>query len=416
MSKFKTHEKFLEDLKSVWGDEFVLLERYERHDKHLKIYHKTCGRILNKTPKALITSKNGCRMCSAKKNGKIKRKDTKWFTNEIEKLVGDEYEVRGPYIKSNEKIAMYHKTCDREFEITPYSFLGKRDGNGKKGTRCPICAHNTKRDTDDFKREVYLMYGDEFEIIGNYTNRHNNIEIKHNLCNNTLSVRPRHFLDGNTYCRFCSKKERKDTKRFKEQVVQLVGEEYKVRGEYIDAKTYVLMEHLVCGSIYEVTPDNFLRGRRCGHCTDIHNSKGYKAIYNFLLLNDLPFDTQYRDPNCRYIKPLPFDFVIYENWRLDKVTALIEFDGEQHEHPSSRFGGEEEYQKRKRRDKIKDNFAKEKGIPLLRINYKDLNRVGLVLQKKLKEIGIYINVFEKFNHIINPFLKQDGRKSEVNGI
>ncbi|MED4970395.1 hypothetical protein [Parageobacillus toebii] len=149
------------------------------------------------------------------------------------------------------------------------------------------------------------------------------------------------------------KREEKDTERFKEQVYELVGDEYIVLGEYVDAKTPIPMYHRNCKTVNSVTPDNFLHGRRCSHCTDIHNSKGYKAIYNLLFANQLPFDTQYRDENCRNVKPLPFDFVLYNNWMLEKIIAFIEFDGEQHDKPSNLFGEKKGLRKDKKMIKLR---------------------------------------------------------------
>lgn len=287
---------------------------------------------------------------------------------------------------------MYHQVCREEFTTTPDAFLGSRSGKAKKGNRCPKCSGKWKRDTESFKKEVYELYGDEFEVISEYKGRHIDIELLHKKCNNTLLTRPRHFLDGTSYCKFCSKKATKDTEAFKQQVFELVGEEYIVIGKYIDAKTPITLYHQNCSKIYQVTPDNFLQGRRCGHCNDIRNSKGYKAIFNILFINNIPFDTQYRDENCRNIKPLPFDFVIFNNWKLEKIVAFIEFDGEQHDKPSDFFGGEEEFIKRQKNDQIKNDFARKNEIPLIRIKYKDLNNINSVLQTELAKINLYISI------------------------
>jgi very-short-patch-repair endonuclease len=388
----KTNSQFLKDLFRVWGNEFEPLEEYKGYDQPIKVRHKQCGKILDKTPKNLITLKLGCRICKNKENGKKRRKNHDWFVNEVKKLVGNEYQVRSEYTRSKDPIKMYHTVCNKEFTTTPDAFLGSRNSNRKKGNRCPKCSGKWKRDTENFKQEVYKMYGDEFEVIGEYKGRHEKIKMLHKVCNNYLYPRPRHFLDGNSYCQYCSKKEKKDTERFKEQVYELVGGEYIVLGEYVDAKTPIPIYHKKCKTVYRVTPDNFLRGRRCGLCTDIRNSKGYKAIFNLLFENHLPFDTQYRDKNCRNIKPLPFDFVLYNNWMLEKIIAFIEFDGEQHDKPSDYFGGEEEFKKRQQNDQIKNEFAEQNGIPLIRIKYKDLENIESVLQKKLKEINIYIDI------------------------
>ncbi|MEK4253430.1 hypothetical protein [Ureibacillus sp. FSL K6-2830] len=79
-------------------------------------------------------------------------------------------------------------------------------------------------------------------------------------------------------------------------------------------------------------------------------------------------------------------------WRLDKIIAFIEFDGEQHDKPSDFFGGEKGFKERKINDQIKNDFAKQKGIPLIRIKYKDLNNIESVLQEELKKINIYIDI------------------------
>ncbi|MEJ9280592.1 hypothetical protein P4473_06310, partial [Ureibacillus thermosphaericus] len=44
------------------------------------------------------------------------------------------------------------------------------------------------------------------------------------------------------------------------------------------------------------------------------------------------------------------------------------------------------------RKAVKNDFAKQKGIPLIRIKYKDLNNIESVLQEELKKINIYIDI------------------------
>ena len=43
--------------------------------------------------------------------------------------------------------------------------------------------------------------------------------------------------------------------------------EYKLLSEYKNMKTKIKVEHLACGNSYEVTPDNFKRGRNCPNCS-----------------------------------------------------------------------------------------------------------------------------------------------------
>jgi hypothetical protein len=153
----------------------------------------------------------------------------------------------------------------------------------------------------------------------------------------------------------------------------------------------------VCGNIYDVTPDNFLRGRRCKYCSDSRRSKGMALTYKLLLLNDLYFDREYRDHRCKNIRPLPFDFAIYKDWKMDELVAFIEIDGRQHEEPIEYWGGEEGFIARKNNDKTKDDFARDREIPLIRIRYidsYDLLNLPYVLKTELGKIGIKIQPFQ----------------------
>lgn len=56
---------------------------------------------------------------------------------------------------------------------------------------------------------------------------------------------------------------KKTNEQFLEEVRQLVGEEYTFLEPYQGARTRIKVRHNMCGNTYLVTPDNFLRGKRC---------------------------------------------------------------------------------------------------------------------------------------------------------
>lgn len=56
------------------------------------------------------------------------------------------------------------------------------------------------------------------------------------------------------------------TDDYKKRVKKLTGNEYEVLAEYVSAKSLIKMKHNVCGHIYDVSPSNFLSGRRCPQC------------------------------------------------------------------------------------------------------------------------------------------------------
>lgn len=119
-----------------------------------------------------------------------------------------------------------------------------------------------------------------------------------------------------------------------------------------------------CGVIRSVRMSDLLNGKskNCGHSRVIL-SYGAQAIKNFLLENNYNFYQEYifQDlPNRRY------DFALYDSKDPTKIIRLIEFDGEQHcSNSKSSWHTPELIQ----RDKEKNIYALQKGIPLIRIPY-----------------------------------------------
>ena len=73
----------------------------------------------------------------------------------------------------------------------------------------------TKRKThNDFVKEIWEIYGSEYEVIGTYTLSKNPIEIKHK-CGHMYFTAPNNLLKGRK-CPKCSHKNRySNTKEFK---------------------------------------------------------------------------------------------------------------------------------------------------------------------------------------------------------
>jgi hypothetical protein len=108
-----------------------------------------------------------------------------------------------------------------------------------------------------------------------------------------------------------------------------------------------------------------------GGCPDCRESKGEKKVVAILERLSVSFARQFRIPECRNIRPLPFDFVI---WIAGRVY-LIEFQGEQHYRLSSWQGSNEQIQKT---DGIKQAFCESNGIPLLTIPYWEEDVEGVI--------------------------------------
>jgi len=82
--------------------------------------------------------------------------------------------------------------------------------------------------------------------------------------------------------------------------------------------------------------------------------------------------------------------IVKEEAKLRGYKILSkEFDGRQHFEPVT-FGGvsieraKENLKSQKKRDKVKDRFCKNNNICLIRISYKEVEKIETILSKKLK--------------------------------
>jgi hypothetical protein len=110
---------------------------------------------------------------------------------------------------------------------------------------------------------------------------------------------------------------------------------------------------------FEQTPNAHLNGQGCPICKE---SKGEKEIRTQLVKLNLNFKPQHKFPDCKNIKPLPFDFYI------PKYNTCVEYNGEQHYKAFKHFGGEDKLIKTQQNDLIKHNYCKENNINLIIIN------------------------------------------------
>lgn len=85
----------------------------------------------------------------------------------------------------------------------------------------------------------------------------------------------------------------KTQEEFKQEVFDLIGDEYYVIGNYISNKNPITMRHKKCGYEFDVTPNNFLsKNSRCPYCTNHKVMRGFNDIYTtnrelaMMLLNE----------------------------------------------------------------------------------------------------------------------------------
>lgn len=127
-----------------------------------------------------------------------------------------------------------------------------------------------------------------------------------------------------------------------------------------------------CGNTKDVSVER-LRFGKTASCGCLKKSLGEYIIKNILEQNNIFYKEQYSFPDLKDINKLLFDFAILDD--DNKVSRLIEYDGEQHYIETNFFTQTLEEQRRK--DEIKNQYCKNNNIPLVRIPYWERNNITL---------------------------------------
>lgn len=302
-----------------------------------------------------------------------------FFVEKVEKLFGkDEYTILGKYINYGTKVLVKHNICGYEWNVSAGNFLSSK-------SKCPLCNKKVRYTIDLFKERVYGMVGDEYSVLSDEClTCLTFVKMKHNVCGFEWDVSAQKIIVTKTRCPFCAGLATYTTERFKEKVLEIAGDSYSVQGEYVNTNTEIEILHKDCEKIFSVTPQRFMHSNsRCPLCpSQFTGSIGEIKINTFLVENNILFKREYYFDKCRNIKPLPFDFAIFNRYR--KLKFLIEFDGGQHYKPVDLFGGEKAFEKMKINDEIKNEYCRIKNIRLIRIPYWDFNNIDKILTKLFK--------------------------------
>ncbi|AKL83309.1 hypothetical protein D068_cds05480 [Bacillus atrophaeus UCMB-5137] len=439
----KTTKQFKTEMFEKVGNEYSILGEYIHANENIKIKHHTCGTEWDVRPSNFLNKGSRCPACFGTTikdddNNRISKRTHDMFLQEVNNLVQDEYLVLGEYVDLRTKISMKHQVCGHTWDANPGDFLHQQ-------TRCPECFGSKKRTTEEFKEEVFLLVGDEYSVLDEYTSTDTKLKMKHVSCRREYEVTPYHFLSGKR-CVKCRGLMKKSTKEFKEEVFRrfgheftvmgeyvnsgtpipikhevcgyewgtyyrhflksgkcpkcvgkvrlqqeefvsivegLTGDEYTVMGEYKNSNTKIEMRHNKCGHVWKVSPPNFTHGNsRCPKCNE---SKGEKVIWSYLVSLVVNFEQQHWFSDCRDKNPLPFDFAVFNE--ENELMGLIEYDGQQHFEPIKNWGGELRFKEVQRRDGIKNDYCQKNHIPLLRIPYYEFKNIPTLLDEWLSQIG-----------------------------
>ena len=234
---------------------------------------------------------------------------------------------------------------------------------------------------EQYKEKVIEIFGNEYDIIGDFKGVTKRVKVRHNKCGKTYEPIARDLMTGRG-CSHCYGRKRLSQEEAFNQIKEILGDEYLIISDYKNSLTPLEIKHVKCGHTYKASHNNIKKSHcKCPHCRSV-KSKGEEIIKHYLKEHEIEHIREYRFSDCKYKNTLPFDFYI------PILNACIEFQGKQHYIARSVFGGEEALEETIRRDAIKKKYCSDNNIKLLEIKYTEIKNIGNILDKELTRVNI----------------------------
>ena len=278
---------------------------------------------------------------------------------------GDCYSYEGPYTGGKGKLTIWCK-IHGEFHQTFLAHYHQAQGCPKCGEL--KCRKSKTKTIERFILQAREVHGDTYDYPGSYRGIQKKIKIMCPVHGEFDQIALNHINGAS--CPSCAAQQRAEhltahvdsvLAKFKE----VHGDRYDYsRVDYTGTKKHI---EIICrrhGSFLQRAADH-MQGCGCPRC---HQSLGEVKVERWLEVNGVLFERQKKFSDCVHKRPLPFDFY------LTQSNILIEYDGEQHFVPVKFSSWSSKVQKEKFeliriKDEIKTNYAKLKGVPLLRIPF-----------------------------------------------
>ena len=187
-SDMTLQEKFAELVYIAGNGEYRVKSEFQSMDKPVMIYHTKCRKERKFKPRSFIYENVRCQCQNTLGYEGVKKA--------IERYPGFKLEE---YTAIDKPLKIRHATCGGIFSFYYSKFM--------KDPRCRICerqGHLAKRTDDDLKEDIRALTGDEYSLIGHYTDSKTKVEIRHNVCGKSHMYRPYYFLEGQR-CPYCTK-------------------------------------------------------------------------------------------------------------------------------------------------------------------------------------------------------------------
>ncbi len=306
-------------------------------------------------PEAHLNRVHACIKCYNENRKKMDLVEFIRIANELHKF---SYTYnKSQLITLDDKICV---TCPTHGDFYPIAGHHIRRSGGKAPNGCSKCASDKKRITlDEFILKSNITHNNKYDYTKTILTKSSDMVTI--IC----PIHGEFIQDASNHmhsrgCRLCNSNPM-DTDKFKELANKKHGNRYSYdKTIYIGNKKKLIIECKLHGE-FKQTPYSHLSGSGCPICRQSHKETFISNILTNLNIKYLP---QYRFSECKYKKPLPFDFY------LPDLNICIEYQGEQHYYPANIWKGDEKtVALQQLRDSIKKEYCKLKGIKLVEIKY-----------------------------------------------
>ena len=229
--------------------------------------------------------------------------------------------------------------------------------------------------TEIFIKKAKEIYGNKYNYsLVDYINAKTKVKI---ICpiHGVFEQTPDSFLRGHC-CQLCGFESMKALKtKSTENFILESKQIHKTKYNYskVIYKGALKKVKIICPEhgVFEQTPHDHLGGHGCPSCKE---SKGEKKIEDFLLKNNISFESQKKFNDLKDKRKLSYDFYIpFKN-------LLIEYNGRQHYAQQNFFQNREDFLAQKHHDWLKRKYAKNNKINLLTIPYWDFENIETILE------------------------------------
>lgn len=342
-----------------------------------------------KTEKRLLEAKNKNYKVLSYDNKEIHYEDNKGYRykkiiyNKGELSTDHKYDIKNPYCIYN--INHMLQISDSNTRLVEESYIGGKEratficGNCGKEFQAIIgslekykykCCGDCVRILQDTKKSKYEDIKNEIESYGYvllndyYEGNHNRVDVMDKE-GYKGKVKLETLRNGGSISKFAlyNPYALDNIKLF----CKLNGFDCSIPNQNYKGWEHPLKIQCSCGKIYTIDTSKLVNASqyKCTSCTS-YFSYLEDFVEKWLIENNIKHIRQYIIKECRYKKPLPFDFY------LPEYEILIEVQGEQHYRPVDKFGGEKSYQLQLKKDAIKKQYCDYHNITLILLSYKDI--------------------------------------------